>query len=125
MKNSLRTTIGIEAVENLYQSEPNLMYGEKLHSYNHRESNTSIASGIYEEIVDDICYSRQNISFISNECKDIDKIKYNLQMEPPALPPRQKQKPEYIEEKRYDFNVLFNFSCFLRKMLNIKLEQFK
>jgi len=98
------TTIDNKAVENLYQLEPNLIYGEKLHSYHHRESNTSIASGIYEEIVDDICYPRRKTSFIFNECKDIDNIKCSLQMKPLALPPRQKQRPEYIEENRYDFN---------------------
>jgi len=74
------------------------MYSEKLHSYNHRKSNTSIASGIYEEIMDNICSPK--MSFTSNEYKDTDKISCNLQMEPPALPPRQKHRPEYTEEDR-------------------------
>ncbi|XP_018403698.1 PREDICTED: uncharacterized protein LOC108780474 [Cyphomyrmex costatus] len=98
--NCLRTSISTKVVENAYHSEPNLMYGEKFYSCNQRTSNTSIASGIYEEIVDDICSPK--ISFTSNKYKDTDKISCNLQMEPPALPPRQKHRPEYVEEDRMD-----------------------
>lgn len=97
--NCLRTSIGSKAVENLYQLEPNPMYSEKLDSYNHRESNVSIASGIYEEIRDDICSPK---SFTFNECKDTTGLLCNLQMEPPALPPRQKERSEYAEEDRMD-----------------------
>ncbi|XP_018342488.1 PREDICTED: uncharacterized protein LOC108748701 [Trachymyrmex septentrionalis] len=98
--NCLRTPISTKVVKNMYHSEPNLMYSEKLHSCNHRKSNTSIASGIYEEIMDNICSPK--MSFTSNEYKDTDKISCNLQIEPPALPPRQKHRPEYTEEDRMD-----------------------
>ncbi|XP_011173388.2 uncharacterized protein LOC105205659 isoform X2 [Solenopsis invicta] len=67
------------------------------------ESNTSISSGIYEEIVDNIC-SLKPTSFTSSECKDINKTPHNLQMKPPALPPRKKQKTEHIEKNRMDTN---------------------
>lgn len=90
-----------KAVENMYQSEPNLVYSENIYSYNHRESNTSIVSGIYEEIRDDVC-SPKSKTFTSSECKSTDKNLCNLQMEPPALPPRQKQRSQYIEKDRYD-----------------------
>lgn len=96
-----------KAVKNMYQSESNLMYSEKMYSYNRRESNTSIASGIYEEIRDDICSPKSKTSFTSNEYKNTNKILCNLQMEPPALPPRQKQRPQYIEKDGYDCNFLF------------------
>lgn len=99
MKNSLRTSIGTKAVENIYQSEPNVMNSEKLHSYNHRKSNSSITSGIYEEIRDDVCSSELKTSLTG-------KLSCNLQMEPPALPPRQKWRPESTEEDRYDYNFV-------------------
>ncbi|XP_012528896.1 uncharacterized protein LOC105832472 [Monomorium pharaonis] len=67
-----------------------------------QESNMSIASGIYEEIVDDICSSKLKTSFTSNKCKDKTKIQYNLEIEPPALPPRQKQRSECVKEDRMD-----------------------
>lgn len=95
MKNSLRISIGIKAVKNVYQLESNLMYSQKLHSYS-RESNTSIASGIYEEIKDNI-YSPEPKALRTN------KDPCNLQMEPPELPPRQKQRPE---RDRYDCNFI-------------------
>lgn len=104
--NCLRTSISTKVVENMYHSEPNLMYSEKLHSCNYRKSNTSIASGIYEEIMDNICYPK--MSFTSNEYKDKDKISCNLQMEPPALPPRQKHRLEYVEEDRMDTEQYFH-----------------
>ncbi|XP_018371368.1 PREDICTED: uncharacterized protein LOC108766526 [Trachymyrmex cornetzi] len=104
--NCLRTSISTKVVKNMYHSEPNLIYSEKLHSCNHRKSNTSIASGIYEEIMDNICSPK--MSFTSNECKDTDKMSCNLQMEPPALPPRQKPRPEYIEEDRMDIEQYFH-----------------
>lgn len=95
MKNSLRTSIGTKVVKNIYQSEPNLVYSQKLHFYN-RESNTSIASGIYEEIKDTVYSPEPKILLTSKDpC--------NLQMEPPALPPRQKQGPK---EDRYDCNFI-------------------
>ncbi|KAL0110943.1 hypothetical protein PUN28_012776 [Cardiocondyla obscurior] len=91
--NCSRTSIGIKTVENIYQSEANLVYSNLSHSNNHTKSNTSIASGIYEEIKDDVCSSQ--MSFTS-------KVSCNLQMEPPALPPRQKWKTEYVNEDRME-----------------------
>lgn len=76
------------------------MYSEEVDSYNPRISNTSIASGIYEEIIDNKCSSKQRTS-TSNVYKETDKISCNLQMKPPALPPRQGQQ-SYVEEDRYD-----------------------
>ncbi|XP_077276211.1 uncharacterized protein LOC143905010 isoform X1 [Temnothorax americanus] len=90
----LRTSIGAKAVENIYQSEPNLTYGEKRHSYNW-ESNTSVVSGIYEEIKDDVCSPELKTSLTG-------KISRNFQMEPPALPPRRKRGPEHTKEDRVD-----------------------
>lgn len=85
-------------MKNVYQSESNLVYNQKLHSYN-RESNTSTASGIYEEITNDV-YSPEPKTLLTN------KNPCNLQTEPPALPPRQKRRPEYTEEDRYDCNFI-------------------
>lgn len=75
------------------------MNSEKVYSYSHRKSNTSIASGIYEEIRDDVCSSEPKTSLTG-------KISCNLQMEPPALPPRQKRKLESAEEDGYDCNFV-------------------
>lgn len=94
--NCLRASTCIKIIENIYESEPNLIYNEEVDSYNPRISNTSIASGIYEEIIDNICSSKQRTS-TSNE--EADKIPCNLQMKPPALPPRQEQI-SYVKEDR-------------------------
>lgn len=75
------------------------MYSQKPHSYNFRGSNTSIASGIYEEIRNDVCSPESKTSLTN-------KIPCNLQMEPPALPPRQKRRPEDAKEDRYDGNFM-------------------
>lgn len=76
------------------------MYSKEIDSYNLRLSNTSIASEIYEEI-DNICSSKQ-ITSISNETEEADKIPIcNFQIKPPALPPRQGHK-SCVEEDRYD-----------------------
>lgn len=81
--------------------EPDLIYSEKIDSYDSRMSNTSIASGIYEEIVDNLCSSKQRTS-IFNEYEEPDKIPIcNYQIKPPALPSRQGQK-SCVEEDRYD-----------------------
>ncbi|XP_011865156.1 PREDICTED: uncharacterized protein LOC105560556 [Vollenhovia emeryi] len=89
--NCLRTSVGTKAVENIYQPEPNPMYGGKSHSRDHRESNISITSGIYEEIKDDVCSPRPRTLLRG-------KAPCNSQADPPALPPRQKQGPECAEE---------------------------
>lgn len=77
------------------------MYREAIDSYNPRMSNTSIASGIYEEIIDNV-YSFKQKTSISNEYEEADKIPIcNFQIKPPALPPRQDKK-SHVEEDRYD-----------------------
>ncbi|KMQ95219.1 hypothetical protein RF55_4580 [Lasius niger] len=96
--NCLRASTCTNIIQNIYESEPNLMYSEEVDSYNPRISNTSIASGIYEEIIDNKCSSKQRTS-TSNVYKEADKISCNLQMKPPALPPRQGQQ-SYVEEDR-------------------------
>lgn len=96
----MRPSTSTKIIENIYESEPNLIYSKEADSYNPRISNTSIASGIYEEIVDNICSSKQQTS-ISNMYEEANKIPYNMQIKPPALPPRQGQQ-SCIEEDRYD-----------------------
>lgn len=96
---SLRALTHTNIKENIYEFEPNLMYNEEIDSYN-RISNTSIASGIYEEIIDNKYSSKQRTS-ISNMYEETDNSLCNLQMEPPALPPRQRQQ-SCVEEDRYD-----------------------
>lgn len=94
--NCLRASTCTKSIENIYESEPNLIYGEEIDS-NPSISNISITSGIYEEIIDNTC-SKQR-PFISNVYEEADKIPCNLQIKPPALPPRQGQK-SCVEEDR-------------------------
>ncbi|XP_014470374.1 PREDICTED: uncharacterized protein LOC106742180 isoform X2 [Dinoponera quadriceps] len=90
-----------EDIENVYQSIPaNLTYNEESDTYNYGASNISIASGIYEEIVDNICSIKSKTN-TSNVYEDTDTILCSLQIKPPPLPPRQRQKSEHIEEVRY------------------------
>ncbi|XP_050451970.1 uncharacterized protein LOC126851741 isoform X2 [Cataglyphis hispanica] len=115
--NCLRPSTSTKIIENIYESEPNLIYSEEADSYNHRISNTSIASGIYEEIVDNICSSKQQTS-ISNMYEEANKIPCNMQIKPPALPPRQGQQL-CIEEDRINMGQYFYAKMF---NLETKLE---
>ncbi|XP_029175194.1 uncharacterized protein LOC114943689 [Nylanderia fulva] len=92
--NCLRSLTCTNIKENIYELEPNLIYNDEGDSYN-RISNTS---GIYEEITDNK-YSLKQRTSTSNMYKETDKSSCNLQMEPPALPPRQGQQ-SYVEEDR-------------------------
>lgn len=103
VQNSFRTLMHSQPIENIYQSmSTNLTNNGELNSYNYGESDISIASGIYEEIVDDVC-SIKSKSNTSNIYEVTDQILHGLQIKPPPLPPRQKQKPEHIMGVRYDW----------------------
>lgn len=106
--NCLRASTCTKIIESIYESEPNLIYSEKVDSYNPKISNTSIASGIYEEIVDNICSSKQQTS-ISN--KEADKIPYNPQIKPPALPPRQGEKSDRINVGQHSYAKMFSLEA--------------
>lgn len=102
-KYSFRTSIYNKDIENIYQSIPASLttYNKKLDSYNYGESDISVTSEIYEEIVDNIHTTKSKIN-TSNVYEDIDQILCSIQVTPPPLPPRQKQRPEQINKIRYD-----------------------
>lgn len=115
MKNSFRTSIHNKAIENIYQPIPaSLTYNKESDSYNYEESDISVASGIYEEIVDNV-YSIKSRTNTSNVYEDTGQILCNVQIKPPPLPPRQRQKLEHIEKVRYDYVVTCYFNIFMVK----------
>lgn len=83
---------GISSLPSQLKSDPSFCI---FNTYVNWGSNTSIASGIYEEIRNDVCSPESKTSLTN-------KIPCNLQMEPPALPPRQKRRPEDAKEDRID-----------------------
>ncbi|KAL6268417.1 hypothetical protein P5V15_001552 [Pogonomyrmex californicus] len=120
--NCARTSISTKAVENIYQPEPN----EKLDSYSHEESNISVASGIYEEIRDDVHSFEPKTSLT---CDNINKIPCNFEMEAPTLPPRWKQWPEHIEKDRMNtrqshLEILNHFETRLQNIVHTQETSF-
>ncbi|XP_032686548.1 uncharacterized protein LOC116851340 [Odontomachus brunneus] len=101
-----RTSIHSKAIENTYQSIPASLTYKELDSYSYEESDTSVASGIYEEIMDN-AYSAKSRTNTSNVYEDTDEILCNVHIKPPPLPPRQRQKPEHIKKVRVNTRKCF------------------
>ncbi|XP_025152693.1 uncharacterized protein LOC105185810 isoform X2 [Harpegnathos saltator] len=96
-----------EAIENVYQSISASLTNNVLDFYNYEKFDISTASGIYEEIVDNV-YSTKLKANSLNIYEDIDQILYNLQIKPPPLPLRQRQRPECTEKVRLDTKEYFD-----------------
>ncbi|XP_046834079.1 uncharacterized protein LOC124430902 isoform X2 [Vespa crabro] len=85
-------------VDNVYQQKPTSIPDivssiKDLDTSSHRRiSNVSVASGVYEEIIDNTNCSRI-VSVTSNFYEDPEELifsSHNLQLQPPPLPPRQR-----------------------------------
>lgn len=105
-------------VDNVYQQKPasipDIVSSIKdLDTSSHRRiSNVSVASGIYEEIIDNTNYSRI-VSVTSNFYEDPEELifsSHNLQLLPPPLPPRQRCGSASTRNGRF---VLLNSIIFL------------
>ncbi|EZA52987.1 hypothetical protein DMN91_002387 [Ooceraea biroi] len=119
--NCLRTSICTKTIENMYQSEPNVVHSEDKDSSSHAESNTSTGSGIYEEIVENVYSSQSKTEIISNEYQNIRKNLNKSQTEPPPLPPRRRQKSKRLEEPEEILNVRKR----LRKSTEMYMQEIK
>lgn len=96
MSSKSKTKSHARAVDNVYQPEPASIpttvasFDELEETCPRRISNISIASGIYEEILDDGKLAK-NITIPSNLYEDPEDLIFNsseLQLQPPPLPPR-------------------------------------
>lgn len=104
------------AVDNVYQPEPaNISTGsysislEQLDENSRRVSGISVASGIYEEIIDD--GPRRDFRRLpTNLYEDPDDLVFSssAKLKPPPLPPRQRHGSGSTRNGRYNIRVLFN-----------------